>query len=97
MHALDVSPQEACRHLARRTLPLPVPLQGTHRHFYLPLGVCAVTFFCALPPVACFATVWSKRATLLEPHVKQVFGFLYDRYRCERNSSGAVYGVSHTA
>jgi hypothetical protein len=56
-------------------------LQGTHLHFYLPLGVCAVFFFCALPPLASFATVWHKRKQLTQPHVKQVIGFLYDRYR----------------
>ena len=55
--------------------------QGTHLHFYLALGLCSVIFFCALPPLASFVTVWLKRKQLSQPHVKLVLGFLYDRYR----------------
>ncbi|KAG2438614.1 hypothetical protein HXX76_005163 [Chlamydomonas incerta] len=53
----------------------------THAALYLPLGIVSVVLFCCAPPLAFFIMLWRKRESLEEPHTKQVYGFLYDRYR----------------
>ncbi len=65
---------------------------GRHLAVYVPLGVCCVLLFCLLPPLASFLVLWGVRRRggvakgqpdplLHDDNVRQVYGFLYVRYK----------------
>ena len=57
--------------------------RGVHAAAYLPLGIVAVIIFCIVPPVATAAIMWQRRKRReKDMHTKQMYGFLYRRYRC---------------
>ena len=55
---------------------------GAHQNFYLPLGIASVLLFCAFPPAATFLLLLRHRRRRQEYHVRQLYGFLYVKYRC---------------
>ncbi|KAG2433877.1 hypothetical protein HXX76_008230 [Chlamydomonas incerta] len=54
---------------------------GTHAAFYVPIGVVSVCLFCVAPPITTFVLLWRVRHSLNEFHTRQVYGFIYSRYR----------------
>ncbi|KAG2491143.1 hypothetical protein HYH03_010585 [Edaphochlamys debaryana] len=55
--------------------------EGSHASYYVPLGVVFLLVFCASPPIVNFVLLWRARDRLDEHHTKQVYGFMYSRYR----------------
>lgn len=55
---------------------------GTHAALYVPLGVIFVLLYCAGPPLGLLGLLLWRRHCLDEHHTRQLFGFLYDDFRC---------------
>ncbi|KAG2491137.1 hypothetical protein HYH03_010580 [Edaphochlamys debaryana] len=55
--------------------------EGSHASYYVPLGVVFLLVFCASPPIVNFVLLWRAKDRLDEHHTKQLYGFMYSRYR----------------
>ncbi|KAG2446079.1 hypothetical protein HXX76_000679 [Chlamydomonas incerta] len=56
---------------------------GTHKAFYVPIGIASILIFCLAPPLISLSLTWRVRKHLDEHHNQMVYGFLYGRYRRE--------------
>jgi hypothetical protein len=82
--ARDITPSHLCwsRPYARhaRTQQNQRCYAGQHAALWVPLGVVFTLLVCAGSPLLTFLVMYSHRTGLETVHVRQTYGFLYDRY-----------------
>lgn len=54
---------------------------GVHMDLFLPLGLSFAILVCLLPPILSIIVVVHHRRKLSAPHIAQMWGFLFHKYR----------------